>query len=124
MLPIDQDLFQESDEELINVCEVDTHGEEANKDDYNVEIRDKKINVFVIETAVVDQIQIEWEVINDKEKLLADYSEYDDNLNAGGIDLSNNNVSGIIESEVETETNRLNFDTSHYKESEPMLDKE
>ena len=41
MSPIDRDLFQESDEELNKVCEVDTHGEEANKDDYNIEIGDK-----------------------------------------------------------------------------------
>ena len=102
----------ESDEELIDISEGDKRDEA--KDDYNVKITGKKKNVVETETAVIDQsdqsvseqsdqIQIESEAVNDKEKLLADYSEYDDNLNAGGIDLSNNNVSGIIESEVETE---------------------
>ena len=42
MLPIHLDLVQESDKELINVCEIDTHDKEANKDDYNVEISGKQ----------------------------------------------------------------------------------
>ena len=47
-LPIDLDLVQESDKELINICEGDTHGEEANKEYYNVEISGKKKKVYLL----------------------------------------------------------------------------